>query len=677
MNRRVRARVRLAAISLGAVLVVPLGAGAAAATGDLFLPYVAISLPAAPDAVAVGDVTGDGRDDVVATTGSDSDPADEFQLFVLAQGPDGLLQPPVRYDTAGTYPDRPGSVDIGDIDGDGRPDVAVAIDGVGIEVFPGLPDGTLGAPTLSPHPNSTFLRIGQLDGRGGLDVAAIGWNSDTVTVFTDPGGGLDGIATYPAIHNGWDDLEIGDVNGDGHQDLVVMSGQGFGPNVSIVPGRGDGTFGPTIEQSVYEQVNTHGIGVGDTDGDGRTDIAASYGGNSPSSRMALWVQLAGGSLDLPVIHNSYDIPEPVEMADLDRDGQDDVVTLHGGWLQAGVYLGRQSGTLADEQLFPIPYASHYSPHGLAIGDVNGDGWPDIVAADSNNGLVILSNSQVFQPTEPGAPTLTSAVGGDGQVTLGWAPPDGDGGSAVTSYLVEAEPGGSYCFVSALQCTIAGLTNGTTYMFTVRAGNEVGLGPESNALSAMPGVAPSAPRSPAVSPNLAAGVGLAWQPPASLGDPELHGYRIYRGTPGGTLSLRATVNSNASSFTDTAVVNGAAYAYQVAAFNAFGEGPRTTVVTAQRGTAPGAPRSPVASSGPKGITLTWTAPASNGGSTVTAYKIYRGTASGTESFLVSVGGSTFTYLDKAVAKKTKYFYWIGAENVLGEGPHSSEVSATAR
>lgn len=677
-SRPVRVRARLVALVLGATLTIPLGVAPAAASGSLFLPAVTIYLPSAADAVTIGDVTGDGRDDVVATTGYDFDPANDFRLWVLVQGPDGLLQEPVSYATAGTYSSRPQSVDIGDVNGDGLADVVVGLDRYGIQVFPGRADGTLGAPSLTLHGDSTRIRVGQLDKDGRADVAGIGWDSDTVTVFSDTGTGLAARATYAAIHNGYDDLETGDVTGDGLQDLVVMSGQGFGPNMSVVPGLANGTFGAATPYSIYDQqVNTHGIGVGDTNGDGRADIAASYGGNSPSSRVALWTQLADGTLDLPVIHGSYDIPEPVEVADLDLDGRADVVTLHGGWMQAGVYLGRASATLDIEQLYPIPYASHYNPHGLAIGDVNGDGWPDVVGADDNNGLVVLSNSQVFQPTEPDPPILNAANPGNGSVQLVWQPPENDGGSAIQSYTATASPGGQYCLTSSVVCTIGGLTNGVTYSFTVRATNGVGIGDPSNARTAMPGVAPSAPRSLATSPNLAAGVGLAWQAPTSPGDPALQGYRIYRGVSGGPLSLLASVDATATSFTDRAVVNGGSYSYQVSAYSAFGEGPRTTVATAQRGTAPSAPRSPTATVGPKGITLTWQAPATNGGAAVTAYRIYRSTASGTESFLVSVGASTLTYLDRAVTRKVRYFYWITAVNVLGEGAHSTEVSATAR
>ena len=673
-SRPNRVRARLASVAMGAALIVPLGVSPVAAGGSLFLPAVTIYLPSQADAVAIGDVTGDGRDDVVATTGYDFDPANDFRLWVLAQGPDGLLQEPMSYATAGTYPRRPGSIDIGDVNGDGRADVVVGLDRYGIQVFPGQVDGTLGAPSLTLHADSTRIRVGQLDKDGRADVAGIGWGSDTVTVFSDTGTGLAARATYPALHNGYDDLEIGDVTGDGLRDLVVMSGQGFGPNMSVVPGLANGTFGAATAYSIYDQqVNTHGIGVGDTNGDGRSDIVASYGGNSPSSRIALWTQLADGSLDLPVIHGSYDIPEPVEVADLDLDGRADVVTLHGGWMQAGVYLGRATATLDTEQLYPIPYASHYNPHGLAIGDVNGDGWPDVVGADYNNGLVVLSNSQVFQPTEPDPPVLNAANPGNGSVQLVWQPPENDGGSPITSYTATASPGGQYCLTSSVVCTIGGLTNGVTYSFTVRASNGVGLGDPSNARTAMPGVAPSVPRSLATSPNLAAGVGLTWQAPASGGDPALQGYRIYRGVSGASPSLVGSVGAAATSFTDAGVVNGGSYAYQVAAFNAFGEGPRTPVATAQRGTAPSAPRSPTAAAGPKGITLTWQVPATNGGSAITDYRIYRSTSSGTESFLASVSGSTLTFLDKAVTRKVRYFYWVSAVNVLGEGAHSTEVN----
>jgi hypothetical protein len=351
------------------------------------------------------------------------------------------------------------------------------------------------------------------------------------------------------------------------------------------------------------------------------------------------------------------------------------VTLHDGWNRAGVYGGRTSATLGDEELYEIPSGAS-SVHGLAIGDLNDDGWRDAVAADPNIGLVILSNSTIVSPTEPGAPTLTSAAAGDGAVTLSWTAPVDDGGSPITNYLVEASPTGGYCFVNALTCSIAGLTNGETYSFSVRASNELGLGPASNVLSATPGVAPSAPQTLAASPNLPEGVGLSWQAPADPGTGPITGYRIWRGVPSATPLPIATVG-NVLAYTDTTAALGGQYAYGVSALNSFGEGPLSSTVTVQRGTAPSAPQAPRATSSGKGITVAWSTPANTGGSPITGYRIYRGTAAGGEIFLVSVSSTTRSYLDKSLARKTRYVYRITAVNALGESIPSAEVNATSR
>lgn len=98
-----------------------------------------------------------------------------------------------------------------------------------------------------------------------------------------------------------------------------------------------------------------------------------------------------GGLTGPTTIPSYDIPEPVAVRDVDLDGLEDVVVLHAGWLQAGVYLQGDSG-LEPERLYPIQYASHYATQGLALGDVSSDGCTDVAIADYNHSLVILHGS---------------------------------------------------------------------------------------------------------------------------------------------------------------------------------------------------------------------------------------------------------------------------------------------
>jgi hypothetical protein len=380
-------------IGVALALALAVGVLPAAAADALFAPYTATAVGSWPDAVAIGDVTGDGRNDVVMTTHFYFDDANDYRLWVFAQNADGSLAAPVKYPTAATYSNGPDTLAIGDLTGDGRADVVLGLAKLGIQVFPQLAGGTLAAPTFTALADSGRLRLGRLDADARLDVATLGWATNTVSVLLNDGaGGLRQAATYPAQHSGYDDLEVGDVTGDSRDDLVVMSGQLYAtPNVSVVPQLAAGGFGAAAEYRLGPNVLTSGIGVGDVTGDGRKDVVASYGGNSPSSGIAVFAQTAAGTLAAPVTTPSADIPEPVEVADVDLDGRADVVTLHGGWNAAGTYLQGANGTLAPELLSPIPYASHYEPHGLAVGDVDGNGSPDVALADYNNGLVVLRN----------------------------------------------------------------------------------------------------------------------------------------------------------------------------------------------------------------------------------------------------------------------------------------------
>jgi fibronectin type 3 domain-containing protein len=172
--------------------------------------------------------------------------------------------------------------------------------------------------------------------------------------------------------------------------------------------------------------------------------------------------------------------------------------------------------------------------------------------------------------------------------------------------------------------------------------------------------------------------LAWAAPGSSGTGPVTGYRIYRSATGSVWGSLAAIG-NVLSFTDTTVANGATFHYSVAAISAFGEGPRSVAAVAQRALPPTAPTNPAAApaNGRSGLTLSWDAPTSNGGTPVTWYRLYRGTVAGSGSFLVSVGPTTTTFTDANVTKKVKYFYRITATNSVGESPPSAEVNATAR
>ncbi|AGB04610.1 putative protease [Aciduliprofundum sp. MAR08-339] len=93
------------------------------------------------------------------------------------------------------------------------------------------------------------------------------------------------------------------------------------------------------------------------------------------------------------------------------------------------------------------------------------------------------------------------------------------------------------------------------------------------------------------------------------------------------------------------------------------------------TAPSAPQNLQATAGDGQVSLSWQAPSSNGGAAITEYKIYRGTSSGSESYLAEVSGSTLSYTDTSVTNGQTYYYYVTAVNSAGESPASNEVSAT--
>lgn len=170
------------------------------------------------------------------------------------------------------------------------------------------------------------------------------------------------------------------------------------------------------------------------------------------------------------------------------------------------------------------------------------------------------------------------------------------------------------------------------------------------------------------------VSLSWSAPASDGGSPLTGYQVFRGTTAGGEGVTpiASVGPGAGSFEDTGLVNGTAYYYQVAATNAVGA-TRSNEVVATPADLPGAPTLGVPTTASNTVNLAWTAPASDGGSPITAYRVYRGVSSGTETLLTTLGNTATSYADTAAANGTTYFYQVSAVNAIGE-KRSGERSA---
>ena len=361
------------------ILAVALGALVAAAPANAewpveFRPYDAHQTSSWPEVVKIADVTGDGRNDVLLTTSFYFDEANDFKLFLFAQRPDGSLAAPKRYDVSG-------GIGTGDLDGDGDTDVAVTTgDGVVVLRQSG---GTLGPPRLlvnSPHGGDGA--VADMNGDGLNDIVVSG---DGLHVVMNEGGGRFGYSTVGIYGVG--DVETVDVNADGMLDIVGLGGAN---DFTQYLHNADGTY--TVR--AYELAHgAYGMGVGELTGDGRNDFVFSAGGNRPDSKVVLIPQLPDGTPSpTSQVYRSYDIPEPVEVRDLNGDGRADVITLHGGWLEAGYYFQTTAGTLSRELLAGIPYASHYDVKGLDVGDINCDGRADLAIADYNAGLVVVGQT---------------------------------------------------------------------------------------------------------------------------------------------------------------------------------------------------------------------------------------------------------------------------------------------
>lgn len=313
------------------------------------------------------------------------------------------------------------------------------------------------------------------------------------------------------------------------------------------------------------------------------------------------------------------------------------------------------------------------------GLTNGQLYYFTVAAVNARGESAAANEASATPaTVPYPPSSLVATRSDGQVTLSWTTPASNGGSAITDYKVAmGTSSGTTSFLASTggsntTFVVNSLTNGQVYYFTVTAVNGIGESAGSNEASATPAAAPSAPTLSATKGN--ATVSLSWTAPASNGGSALTTYHIYRGTSSGATSYLASTGGTNTSFVVAGLTNGQAYFFNVTAANALGQGTSSNEASATPSTVPNPPASLAATRGNATVSLSWSAPASNGGSVITAYTVYRGTSSGAQSVLATIGTNT-TFTDLAVTNGVTYYYNVTATNANGASSTSNEASAT--
>ena len=170
------------------------------------------------------------------------------------------------------------------------------------------------------------------------------------------------------------------------------------------------------------------------------------------------------------------------------------------------------------------------------------------------------------------------------------------------------------------------------------------------------------------------VTLHWAPPASDGASPVTKYRVWRAPEGGEPALLAETGPDARTFLDTKdLVNGRAYRYAVSAVNADGEGPRSAPADASPAAPPGPPRNVAARPTQGTVTLTWDAPADDGGRPIVGYRVLRG-PTGRDLVPYADAGAASRWTDALVGSGIHYSYAVVAYNAIGPGKPSANVSA---
>src|SRR5436190_4681501 len=239
--------------------------------------------------VALGDLNGDGKLDVVATHGAfDDDPPALKSLrlvSVLYGRGDGRLGPSSEYeigkpgDTGGAF-----SIAMGDVNGDGKLDVVTgnfASKSVSLLVNDG--HGALKPPvnySLGRQPCDVALE--DLNGDGKLDIAT--GNPNTVSILLNNGDGTFGaVSEYPAGRDTWA-FAVGDLSGDGKPDIATANRSRS--STTVLVNRGDGSFGAPVNYRTGPGPST--VTIGDINGDAKADVVTANGSTDPNGIFGDW-----------------------------------------------------------------------------------------------------------------------------------------------------------------------------------------------------------------------------------------------------------------------------------------------------------------------------------------------------------------------------------------------------
>ena len=425
-----------------------------------------------PQAVAVADFNGDGKQDLAVLNGN----GNTISIF-LGNG-DGTFQTPTTsYPVANGFPV---AIAVGDVNNDGKLDLVVADQRIGeISVLLGNGDGTFQTHKDFATGNSPVaVVLGDFNGDGKLDVATANYTDNTVSILLGDGTGSFGTNHDYSTGVNPQAIAEGDVNGDGKIDLVVANNNDG--TISVLLGNGDGTFPVTSPTYTTAAVPT-GIVLGDFNKDGKLDVAVS----TAAVKVSMLLGNGDGTFQTHVDYVAGNNSQWITYGDFNGDGALDVAVANFTDNDLSILTGKGTGVLNNQSI----YLTNLGPGWVSAGDFNNDGKLDLVSTDSsaNTLSVSLQGAISITPTFLGygnqqagftstAKTVTLTNGSASTITIASIVPSGPNMSeyAQTNTCGSSLAAGAKCTFS-VTFTPNSMGNGKTAFWTINLGDGSALG----------------------------------------------------------------------------------------------------------------------------------------------------------------------------------------------------------